>query len=133
MKLDNKVVYRGLVLLVSVLAFVGAVLAVFNLVPAAIALLGFAIALTPALGHFRMREQLSAVKRLPHSTGAAFDAQPILDQLTSLDRRVQSLTDDQSTGTKDEALFNELQDAVNQMRRESRMARIAAAQITGKL
>ncbi len=135
MKIDNKVAYQATLVLVSILAFVGAVLAAVDFVRAALVLLGLAFSVTPLLGHLRMRQHLAAVRRMPQATGAAFDGQPLLDQLSSIERKVSVLAEEQNAiqnkGNAD--ISHEIQDAVNQLRRESRMSRIAAAQITGKL
>lgn len=135
MKIDNKVAYRAALALVSILAFIGAILAAADFVRAALVFLGLAISATPLLGHLRMRQHLAAVRRMPQTAGAAFDSQPLLDQLSSIERKVSVLAEEQNViqnkGNAD--ITQEIQDAVNQLRRESRMSRIAAAQITGKL
>lgn len=135
MKIDNKVAYRGTALLASGFALVGAVLAAFGLFQAALLFLGLALASLPVLGHLRMREQLSAVRRMPQASGSAFDGQPLLDQLAGMERKLEVLAEEQSAiqnkSTGD--VSADIHDAVNQLRRESRLARIAAAQITGKL
>lgn len=135
MKIDNKVAYQATLVMVSILAFVAAVLAAMDFVRAALTFLGLAFSATPLLGHLRMRQHLAAVRRMPHTAGAAFDGQPLLDQLSSLERKISVLADEQNAiQNKGNADFShEIQDAVNQLRRESRMSRIAAAQITGKL
>ena len=135
MKIDNKVAYRATFVLVSILAFVGAVLTAVDFVRAALVFLGLALSAMPLLGHLRMRQQLAAVRRMPQTAGTAFDGQPLLDQLASIERKVSVLAEEQNAiqnkGNVD--ISHEIQDAVNQLRRESRMSRIAAAQITGKL
>lgn len=135
MKIDNKVAYQATLVLVSILAFVGAVLAAVDFVRAALVFLGLAFSAMPLLGHLRMRQHLAAVRRIPQATGTTFDGQPLLDQLSSIERKVSVLAEEQNTvqnqGNAD--ISHEIQDAVNQLRREARMSRIAAAQITGKL
>lgn len=135
MKIDNKVAYQATFVLVSILAFVGAVLAAVDFVRAALVFLGLALSGMPLLGHLRMRQQLAAVRRMPQTAGAAFDGQPLLDQLAGIERKVSVLAEEQNAiqnrGNAD--ISHEIQDAVNQLRRESRMSRIAAAQIAGKL
>lgn len=135
MKIDNKVAYQAALVLVSILAFVGAVLAAVDFVRVALVFLGLALSVTPLLGHLRMRQHLAAVRRMPQTAGTAFDGQPLLDQLSNIDRKVSVLAEEQNAiqnkGNAD--ISHEIQAAVNQLRRESRMSRIAAAQITGKL
>lgn len=82
-----------------------------------------------------MREQLAAVRRMPQASGSTFDGQPVLDQLSSMERKLGILAEEQSSiqSKATEDVSQEIHDAVNQLRRESRLARIAAAQITGKL
>lgn len=135
MKIDNKVAYRATALLASGLSLIGAVLAAFGLFQAALLFLGIALASLPVLGHLRMREQLSAVRRMPQASGSTFDGQPVLDQLSSMERKLGILAEEQSSiqNKATEDVSQEIHDAVNQLRRESRLARIAAAQITGKL
>lgn len=135
MKIDNKVAYRATALLVSGFALVGAVLAAFGLFNVSLLFLGLAIAAVPVLGHLRMREQLSAVRRLPQASGSTFDGQPLLDQLSSMERKLEVLAEEQSSIQSKASgdVSQDVYEAVNQIRRESRLARIAAAQITGKL
>lgn len=135
MKFDNKLAYRAITFMVACFALVGAVLAAFDLIRGALLFLGLSLSLVPALGHLRMREQLSAIRRIPQSPGGSFDSQPLSDQLSSLERRVALLAEAKhpANGSSDELISAQIQEAVNQLRRESRMARIAAAQITGKL
>lgn len=135
MKIDNKVVYRATVLFVSGFALIGAVLAAFGLLRAALLFLGLAVATLPITGHLRMREQLSAVRRMPQASGSTFDGQPVLDQLWSMEHKLEMLAEEQSAiqSKATEDASQDIYEAINQLRRESRLARIAAAQITGKL
>ena len=135
MKIDNKVAYRAAALLASGFALVGAVLAAFGLFQAALLFLGLALASLPVLGHLRMREQLSAVRRMPQASGSTFDGQPVLDQLSSIERKLEVLAEEQGAiqNKTTSGVSEDIHDAVNELRRESRLARIAAAQITGKL
>ncbi|WP_276906858.1 hypothetical protein [Corynebacterium riegelii] len=135
MKYDNKLVYRAASFLVILLSLAGAALAAFDLIRASLTVLGIALAFLPALGHLRMREQLSAIRRMPQTPGDSFDAQPLFEQISSIEHHVATLLEhqSQSKSPSDELVSTELQEVVNQLRRESRMARIAAAQITGKL
>lgn len=135
MKFDNKFAYRAITFIVTCFALVGAVLAAFDVIRGALILLGLSLSLIPVLGHLRMREQLSAIRRIPQSPGGSFDSQPLSDQLSSLERRVALLAEAKHSANEssDELISAQIQEAVNQLRRESRMARIAAAQITGKL
>lgn len=135
MKIDNKVAYRAAALLASGFSLIGAVLAAFGLFQAALLFLGLALASLPVLGHLRMREQLSAVRRMPQASGSTFDGQPVLDQLSSMERKLQVLAEEQGAiqNKTTSGVSEDIHDAVNELRRESRLARIAAAQITGKL
>lgn len=135
MKIDNKVAYRAAALLASGFSLIGAVLAAFGLFQAALLFLGLALASLPVLGHLRMREQLSAVRRMPQASGSTFDGQPVLDQLSSMERKLEVLAEEQGAiqNKTTSGVSEDIHDAVNELRRESRLARIAAAQITGKL
>lgn len=135
MKIDNKVAYRAAALLASGFSLIGAVLAAFGLFQAALLFLGLALASLPVLGHLRMREQLSAVRRMPQASGSTFDGQPVLDQLSSIERKLEVLAEEQGAiqNKTTSGVSEDIHDAVNELRRESRLARIAAAQITGKL
>ena len=135
MTIDNKVAYRVTLALVSILALIGAVMAVADFIRAALVFLGLAVATMPILSHIRMREHLAAIRRMPQSSGTSFDSQPFLDQMSSIERLVGVLTEQQNAiqHRTNADTTKEFQDAVNQLRREARMSRIAAAKITGKL
>lgn len=135
MKIDNKIAYRATTLLASGFSMVGAVLAGFALFQAALLFLGLAVATLPVLGHLRMREQLSAIRRMPQTSGSAFNGQPLIDQLSSIERKIERLAEEQSAiqSKATDDVSQDIREVVNQLRRESRLARIAAAKITGKL
>lgn len=117
------------------MAVVGAILLALGFWQGGLSLVGFSVAILPVLGHFRMRETLRALKgRTGGSTG--FDAQPVLDQIASIDRRLTALADRPAEHSMENELISLREDikaSADQIRRESRLARIAAAQITGKI
>ncbi|MCG7278170.1 hypothetical protein MHJ95_04070 [Corynebacterium imitans] len=135
MTIDNKVGYRVLAIGTTLLGVVGAILLALGFWQGGLSLIGFGISILPALGHFRMRETLRALKgRTGGST--AFDAQPVLDQIASIDRRLTALADRPSEHPMEDeltSLGDDIKASADQIRRESRLARIAAAQITGKI
>lgn len=135
MKIENKIAYRATMLLASGFSLVGALLAGFALFQAALLFLGLAVTTLPVLGHLRMREQLAAIRRMPQTSGSAFDGQPVVDQLSSIERRLELLAEEQSTiqSKATDDVSQDIREAVNQLRRESRLARIAAAKMTGDL
>lgn len=135
MTIDNKLGYRALAATSTLMAVVGAILLAFGFWQGGLSLVGFSVAILPVLGHFRMRETLRALKgRTGGTTG--FDAQPVLDQIASIDRRLTALADRPAEHSMENELISLREDikaSADQIRRESRLARISAAQITGKI
>ena len=93
------------------------------------------IAFFPVLGHLRMRETLAAVRRLSR-TGAAEPNNELQEKIVALELNTAEIRDEIAhLSTKKDANFEsgDLASLVSEIRRESRLARIAAAQINGAL
>ncbi|MGV0431554.1 hypothetical protein [Corynebacterium sp. 20_84] len=131
----NKLVYRTLLALLVVSLLSAALLFALGFLRAGGAVATVSIAFFPFLGHLRMREALAAVRRLPRSV-ASEPTPHFQEKLTAIELNTSEMIDEISKlNTKKETEIgnSDLVGLVSEIRRESRLARIAAAKINGAL
>lgn len=129
---NNRLIYRSLALTAVFLAGAGALFAMMSMTQVALAVLCTAFALAPFVGHFRMREALAALRRSSAPATFTPNLQPLQEQLSAIQSSVAQVEQDLSNlkfSLDGQAMSGELVQAVDQIRRESRLARLAAAQI----
>lgn len=129
---NNRLIYRSLALTGAFLAGAGAIFAMTGLTQVALAAFCAALSLAPFIGHFRMREALAAVRRCSALPTVTSDLQPLQEQLSAIQSNVAQIEQELSNlrcKLDGQAMSDELVQAVDQIRRESRLARLAAAQI----
>ncbi|MEJ5998044.1 hypothetical protein [Corynebacterium sp. H130] len=128
--------YIGAMAGVSLLAFAGAVLALVGQDSLAIAVIGFAIAITPALHHLRMRRMLAALRNV---TGSQFQNAPAImggieSQVRAMEKVSESFSKDvaelsRNAGTKTAISEESLAQAITDIRREARMVRLISSKL----
>lgn len=135
MTINNRLAYKLSACAIVVLAMMMVFAALLGFSRLAWVLLGLDIACIPIVGHLRMRETLAAVRRLPAATGQ-IDIEPLIHQLNVIEENLEAVKGDlraKGQPSKTETIVDELIQAATEVRRESRLARIAAAQISEKI